>query len=329
MKIAMRLFVPLLLCVGVSAHAFAQATPAPRYVKKAIFVRIHFDSSFYNYWSPRQNVNTLVEGYFNEVRAAYLNNASLHNIDLILINDFDRRTGPMMNFVDPNHAIAEKSPGEIGGNGRLIKYMRDNLSTGQVTKRTGQTTHILGRSINWVFVHQGAGGLAGQANATPAISSSDANVFVTTDAGDFFQQGRYISTREQTRSVIIENIAHETGHLLGGTHNDALGCGAQAGFGGEIMCTGATRREFSFGTRNFPTTERVMKGALERCNNAFRSFSACDALAASQCSHMDPTQIPACYEARLLSMCSDLCSNAQTSARVLINSLPAIINGAL
>jgi hypothetical protein len=87
--------------LGLAAPTQAQL-PGPRYVKKAVFVRIHWDRSFYEYWGMNRKpkltvdqINAQLTGYFDEVRADYLNNSALHNIDLILLNDFNRVTGPM------------------------------------------------------------------------------------------------------------------------------------------------------------------------------------------------------------------------------------------
>jgi len=203
--------------------------PAPVYVKKAVFVRIHYDATFYNFWRGRTtNVDTMVQGWFNAVRAIYKDTASMHNVDLYLLNDFVRANSRIMSYNDStSHITAGLTSGEIGGNERLVRFMRDNLATGPVTRTINGKTHQLGRTVNWVFVHRGEGGLQGQVNALPALNSSDANLFVTTAVGDVTALNRqYYPLRAEplAYSEIIDTIAHEMGHIIGARHDLAEGC---------------------------------------------------------------------------------------------------------
>lgn len=315
----------------VSATQAPAQLPGPRYVKKAIFVRIHWDRSFYEYWAEQRNadpkkknltvaqLNEMVTTYFNEARADYLNNAAMHNIDLILLNDFDRRQGPMADFK------------ATGGNGaargdQLMVTIRNRLRTGPVNKTVPNgTTYLVGRTINWVFVwgdyyNQGA------VNKIGDINTTDANLFVSTSGGDG-TPGRPIA--EMIHGVVLETLLHETGHLIGGQHganNELADCPTGHH---EIMCSSGLGRERRFGSANYRRTEAYVKSALQRCSSAFSSVSACQNAVTDMCSMLgDYTQIQGCIDANVAANCQDVCSGTLKSARVVINSLPAIINNA-
>ena len=316
-------FLAVAALLGLAAPTQAQL-PGPRYVKKAVFVRIHWDRSFYEYWGmnrkPKLNVdqiNAQLTGYFDEVRADYLNNAAMHNIDLILLNDFDRVTGPMADYVAPGSTNQQRR-------NNLLATMRSRLRTGNVNKTVPNgTTHLLGRTINWVFVY-GDYYTQGEVDAIGAISSADGNAFISTSGGDGTAE-RPMS--EMIRAAVIETIEHETGHLVGGQHgarNELADCPATHK---EIMCSSGIPRDRRFGTANYNRVTGYMKFTLARCNSAFSSQNSCFNAVSTECSRiLDYTQIQPCIDANVAANCQDICTTALKTARVVINSLPAKIN---
>src|SRR4051812_25283094 len=164
----------LITCLSISSPAAADM-PAPNYVKKAIFIRIHYDATFYNFWRGRtMSVDVMVKDWFNAVRQMYKDTPSMQNVDLYLLNDFTRVNGPVMSYNDPNsHLTAGVRRGEIGGDERLMQFIRDNLATGPVTRTVGRKTHQVGRTVNWVFVHRGEGGLQGKAASIGGLTGAD------------------------------------------------------------------------------------------------------------------------------------------------------------
>jgi hypothetical protein len=309
--------------LGLVAPAQAQL-PGPRYVKKAIFVRIHWDRSFYEYWGMNRKpkltvdqINAQLTGYFDEVRADYLNNAAMHNIDLILLNDFNRVTGPMADYVAPGSTNQQRR-------NNLLATMRSRLRTGNVNKTVPNgTTHLLGRTINWVFVY-GDYYNQGEVDAIGAISSADGNAFISTSGGDGTAE-RPIS--EMIRAAVIETIEHETGHLIGGQHgerNELADCPATRK---EIMCSSGIPRDRRFGTANYNRVTGYVKFTLARCNSAFSSQNSCFNAVSTECSRiLDYRQIQPCIDANVAANCQDICTAALKTARVVINSLPAKIN---
>ncbi len=83
------------------------------------------------------------------MRDIYKNTASMHNVDLYLLNDFTRANSRLMSYNDPNSHLTAGLRGDIGGNKRLVQFMKDNLATGAVTRTINGKTHQLGRTINW------------------------------------------------------------------------------------------------------------------------------------------------------------------------------------
>ena len=305
--------------------------PPANYVKKAVFIRIHYDATFYNFWRGRtSNVDTMVQGWFNAVRDIYKNTPSMHNVDLYLLNDFVRANSRVMAYNDANsHLTAGVRAGEIGGNKRLVQFMKDNLATGPVTRTINGKTHQLGRTVNWVFVHRGEGGLQGEVTDIGWLANAEASLFVTTAVGDVTAlNGQYFPLRADplAYSEIIDTIAHETGHLLGGRHELAEGCPTRSPYtGGELMC-GYVQRSRYFGSRNYNAVNNVIKGGLNRCNNAFSGLADCENKVNDECGRiLDYTQIAACQSEMKLVYCSDLCSLPQRQARVVINALPTTI----
>jgi metallopeptidase family M12-like protein len=320
----------LITCLSVSSPTSA-AMPAPVYVKKAVFIRIHYDATFYNFWRGRTtNVDTMVEGWFNAVRDIYKNTPSMHNVDLYLLNDFTRANSRIMSYNDStSHLTANVRPGEIGGNKRLVNYMHSNLATGPVSRTIGGKTHAVGRTVNWVFVHRGEGGLQGEVDAISALGSADANLFVTTAVGDVTAlNGQYFPLQAEPfpYAEIIDTIVHETGHIIGARHDLATGCPTKAPYtGGEIMC-GSLKRGRFFGSANYNAATTPVKIGLNRCNNAFSSQGACENAVDQECGRiLDYTQIAACQAEMKLTYCSDLCTLSLRQARVVINALPTTI----
>jgi len=323
MKWTIGLVATAVAALGTVAPANAQM-PAPRYVKRAVYVRIHWDRSFFEYWNNKgtstAQMNTMLRGYFDAARADYLNNASLHNIDLFLLEDFDRATGPMSSYRD--------SAPQVGGDVRLIDAMRARLQTGNVNKTTPNgTTHLLGRTVNWVFVHGNFGGLGGKADSIRGLSTADANVFISTGTGDLTAGGRYFPLVEQRADIIQETLEHETGHLFGGEHggrNELADCPGPGRY--ELMCSGFTPVQRRFGSANFQRVTNVMKGTLGRCNSAFTSANSCANAVSTECSKiLDYTQIQPCIDSMVASTCQDICTTTQKTARVVVNSLPTYI----
>jgi len=320
MKCLSSLIALVVLGLGLTAPSSAQGIPGPRYVKKAVFVRIHWDRTFYEYWKIGRRysdaqINTLVKGYFDRAKATYALN-DMHNIDLFLLEDFDRVTGPMADYYDSN------SP--TGGDSRLLSAMRTRLKTGTVQRTVPNgTTHLLGRTMNWVFVHANYGGLGGAADVTiPSLGTADANAFFSTGVGQSFV------VTEQRQQYVDELIWHETGHVFGGQHGVPNNPLADCPRGGpyEIMCQGFTGLQKRFGSANYTRVANVMKGALQRCSSTFSSRAACETAVVNDCSRiLDYMQVQPCIDANILANCSDICSSAQKNARVVINSLTSPI----
>jgi hypothetical protein len=317
MKSVSILLAALVVTLLGAATVEAQTPPQPRYIKQAVFVRMHYDSSFYSHWytkSPNGSIDALLEQWFREIRTAYQSTA-MTNIDLILLNDFDRLSGPVMNYVDANS-------NQSGGNTRLIDWMKANLGTGSVTQTSGRQIVTVGRLVNWVFTYQGQGSAQGQVTSTPAIGGSEAHLFVST-----------IDARgnEYPRDEILKTVMHEFGHIMGGLPKPtAEGCprSVESQVGGEIMCD-TLRRELRFGQANTRLINGVANGALNRCNTAFASKSACENYVDNEiCGRLlDYTQIANCQLTNKQSLCSDrFCSQSDNNTRLQINALPAVIN---
>lgn len=308
------------LGLGLTAPASAQGIAAPRYVKKAVYVRIHWDRTFYEYWKIGRRysdaqINSLVRGYFDRARAVYAT-APMQNIDMYLLEDFDRITGPMADYYDSNSHASD-------GDERLLNTMRARLKTGTVQRTVPNgTTHLLGRTINIVFVHANYGGLGGAADVTiPSLGTADANAFFSTGAG----QGSVVN--EARQSTIDELILHELGHVFGGQHgpdNRLADCPWGGPF--EIMCGGYVNLQRRFGPANANRVANVTKSALQRCNSAYSTVAACETAVYNDCTRiLDYTQIQACVDANILANCRDICTSAQKNARVVINSLSSPI----
>ncbi len=320
MKRLSSLMALVVLGLALTAPAVAQGIAGPRYVKKAVYVRIHWDRTFYEYWTVGRRysvaqLNALVNGYFDRARAVYAT-GPMQNIDLFLLDDFDRVTGPMADYYDSNSSASD-------GDDRLLNAMRARLKTGNVQKTTPNgTTHLLGRTLNIVFVHANYGGLGGAADVTiPSLGTGDANAFFSTGAG----QGSTVN--EQRQSVVDELILHELGHIFGGQHgsrNELADCP----FGGpfEIMCAGYTNLQRRFGPANTNRVGNVMKYTLQRCNSAYSSVSSCENAVSTECSRiLDYTQIQPCIDANVAANCRDICTGTQKTARRVINSLTSPI----
>ena len=309
------------LGLGLTAPASAQGIAAPRYVKKAVYVRIHWDRTFYEYWKIGRrysdaSINTLVKGYFDRAKAVYAT-GPMQNIDLYLLDDFDRVTGPMADYYDSNSHLSD-------GDERLLNVMRARLKTGNVQKTVPNgTTHLLGRTMNWVFVHANYGGLGGAADVTiPSLGTADANAFFSTGAG----QGSIVSDARQ--STIDELILHEVGHVFGGQHGGQGNPLADCPWGGpfEIMCAGYTNLQRRFGPANTTRVANVTQYTLQRCNSAYSSVSSCENAVSTECSRiLDYTKIQPCIDANVAANCRDICTATQKSARVVINSLTSPI----
>ena len=127
-----------LLIAGIVATSAASAqtaqTPAPRYLKKAVFIRVWYDQAFLDWWQSR-DVNSQVEGWFNEMRAQYQNNVRLQNVDIFLLKDnypLDPQQNPFIGpnaYFDPLHDVVnDPARNQVGGNRRLLNKMRDVFS---------------------------------------------------------------------------------------------------------------------------------------------------------------------------------------------------------
>jgi hypothetical protein len=319
----------LITCLSISSPAPAAMPPA-NYVKKAVFIRIHYDATFYNFWRGRtSNVDALVQGWFNQVRDIYKNTASMHNVDLYLLNDFVRANSRVMSYNDPNSHITAGLRGDIGGNKRLVQFMKDNLATGPVTRTIGGRTHQVGRTMNWVLVHRGEGALQGEVTNIGWLATAEDSLFVTTAVGDVTAvNGQYfpLSPNPLPEREIIDALAHETAHLLGAEHKYAEGCPTRPPLiGGELMC-GALQRSRYLSSRNYSAVNNVIKGGLARCNNAFSGLADCENKVNEECGRiLDYTQIAACQSEMKLVYCSDLCTLPLLQARVVINALPTTI----
>lgn len=291
----------------------------PDVLRRAVFVRIYFDTSFVDRWLYEIDPNAMAEYFFQQVRSAYKNNNGLHNVDLVLVDDVDRYNSVMyMNYNDPRHDVVARR-GEVGGNGRLIQFMRDNLSTGSYVYRHNGRNYNVGRTVNWVFTHQAQGNLGGEANSTPALHTSDANLFVTTSSGGF----NSIPLNDLPWNYVIETIVHEMGHILGATHEDASGCAKPPGpyLGGSIMCSGFSR-DYRFSPVNKGRTSNGMRTALSACFD-FPSQSACEQFADEPCLRiLDYTQIAACQLSRRATYCDNRCTSYDYTVRSIINSMP-------
>jgi hypothetical protein len=325
MKFLIALLATAVAGLGLVAPVEAQQLPTPRYVKKAVFVRMHWDRTFYEYWYNKglstSMMNSMLRRYFDDARAAYLNSA-LHGIDLILLDDFNRATGPMS-------GVRDAGP-PFDGNWRMIDAMRIKLRTGNVNKTVPNgTTYLLGRTINWVFVHGNFGGLGGQADSIRGLGNGEAHVFISTASGDLTVGGMYYPLVEQRPAFVLETILHETGHLFGGEHgyrNELADCPSRGPY--ELMCAGFTNLQRRFGTQNYSRVTNVMKGTLQRCNSAFTSVNSCENAVSNMCSNTgDYTQIQPCIDFNIGVSCRDICTSTQKSARVVINSLSPVIGG--
>ena len=152
---------------------------------------------------------------------------------------------------------------------------------------------------------------------------------MTTALGDVTAlNGQYfpLSANPLSDREILDSLAHETGHLLGGKHELADGCPTKSPYtGGELMCPYVQRTRY-FGSRNYNAVNNVIRGGLSRCNNAFSSQSSCENQVDNECGRiLDYTQIAACQAEMKLTYCSDLCTLPMLQARVVINALPTII----
>jgi len=322
-------------CLGLSSIASAQVPTT--YVKKAVFIRMHWDGAFFNHWSgnrPKgspnmtvEQMNDMLQTYFNEARADYLNSPALHGIDLILLNDFPRDTGPMSDYLDPQPETGE---------GRFLAAMRARLQTGPVNKTTSQgVTYLLGRTVNVVFTWGYYGSSQGVTDTIGGLGNTDANIFITTSGGGFTDNNGFHPIGELLHAGVLEILEHELGHLLGGEHgsrNELADCpgGVQGGNHNEIMCSSGIPRERRFGSANFQRTLRQVKGTLQRCNSAFTSKNSCvNYVSSVVCGAiLDYTQIQACIDAQVAANCQDICTTTQKSARRLINSLaPTLTSG--
>ena len=323
MKCLTSLMAVVVLGLGLIGPAEAQLA-SPRYVKKAVFVRMHWDRSFYNYYASKgmteAQMNTKLRGYFDKARADYLLGPMM-NIDLILLEDFNRATGPMASYLD--------SAPQVGGHTRLVNAMRSRLRTGAVNKTVPSgTNYLIGRTINWVFVYGNYGEQQGFVDTIGGLTNSDANVFVSLSGGDLTRAGVYYPLLEQRESVVLESILHETGHLFGGEHgtrNELADCPAGRF---EIMCAGSNLQR-RFGSTNYTRVQRLMKAGLGQCNSAYSTTYSCEQAVTEMCSRiLDYTQIQGCIDANIQSSCRDICTLNSKQARVVVNSLPArITNG--
>ena len=290
MKIVLRALFLRIAGIAATSAACAQTaqTPAPRYLKKAVFIRVWYDQAFLDWWQSR-DVNSQVESWFNEMRAQYKNDVLLQNVDIFLLKDnypLDPQQNPFIGpnaYFDPLHNVADDpARNQVGGNTRLLNRMRDAFSTGPSTKVSRQTTYALGlaSTINVLFVHQIYGQTSAAVYEIGNLGSAHANLFVSTLTGPSRRsptaaQPTDVGT-EIGRDTIIQNLGHEIGHLLGGKHELADGC-PTAGklIGGELMCS-STQRAWEFGPRNALAVTNVIKSALSRCNSAFSSKSSCE-----------------------------------------------------
>ena len=331
MRLLSATFVALAACLALSENAVAQTTPAPQYIKKAVFVRMHFHQSFYNrfFTGSMIDLNAHLERYFEDVRRAYANTPGMQNVKLVMLDDFDRMTSPMLTYMDNDHWIAA-SPRDLGGNNRLVNFMRDKLSTGPYYRTVNGTRHEVGRIVNWVFIHQGAGDQAGQVNAIGGIGSADANLYVNTSSGDFarFRNTERFALMEVARVEVLDLIMHEQGHLLGGEHEPvAEKCGNEGPYrGGEIMCSSHTSKERYFGPKNAAKLGQVFQRALGRCTTVWANEGACPNHVDTICGRiLDYSQIAACQQAQRAALCSDLCTTARKQTQTVVDGLPYFI----
>jgi hypothetical protein len=288
---------------------------------------MHWDQSFFNYWQARgynaTSMNAMLRSYFDGARADYQNNSGLHNIDLILLDDFNRATGPMSTYYD-NASLD-------GGNTRLIAAMRTRLKTGTVNKTVPNgSTHLLGRTINIVFVAGNFGRLAGEVDSIPALGTADANAFVTTTYGGFFDRdGNYVPLQNQRTDLVAETLIHEIGHLFGGVHptgSEATRECVPRTLTYELMCPGRTPLQRRFGAANYRSVENVIKGHLQRCNSAYTSTYSCEQAVIADCSRiLDYTQIQPCIDFAVPIQCAAICTTPLKQARVVINSVGAVV----
>jgi hypothetical protein len=321
MKCLTGLIAMVILGLGLAAQADAQQLPSPRYVKKAVFVRAHWDNSFYQYYASKglnaTTMDALIRSYFDQVRAAYLL-GPMQNIDLILLEDFKRAEGPMATYHD--------TAPQRGGHTRLVDAMRTRLRTATVSKTVPNgTTHLVGRTINWVFVYGNYGDQQGFVDTIGNLAGSDANMFISMSGGDLTRGGVYYPLKEQLGSVVMETLLHETGHIFGGQHgtNNELADCPKDRF--EIMCQGS-KLQRRFGSQNALRVTNVIKPALARCNSAFSTVNACENAVSNMCSAiLDYRQIQPCIDSNIVANCRDICTPASKNARVVINSLPGTI----
>jgi hypothetical protein len=323
----------LAACLAFSGQVEAQTTPAPQYIKKAVFVRLHFHQSFYNrfFTGSMIDLNAHLERYFEDVRRSYATSPGMQNVKLVMLDDFDRMTSPMLTYVDNDHWIATSPDGrEIGGNHRLVNFMRNNLSTGPYYRTVNGVRHEVGRIVNWVFIHQGAGNQSGQANSIGGIGGADGNLYVTTSSGDFayYRHTQRFPLKEMPRTEVLDTLMHETGHLLGGEHDPvAEKCGSEgASRGGEIMCPTISRDRY-FGARNAAKLGQVFQRALGRCNTVWATENAChNHVDNAICGRiLDYTQIAACQQAQRAALCSDICSTSRKQTQTVVDGLPYFI----
>jgi len=323
-------FVALAACLAFSGNVEAQATPAPQYIKKAVFVRLHFHQSFYNrfFSGSMIDLNAHLERYFEDVRRAYASTPGMQNVKLVMLDDFDRMTSPMLTYTDNDHWIAASSR-DIGGNTRLVNFMRNNLSTGPYYRTVNGVRHDVGRIVNWVFIHQGAGDQSGQVNAIGGVGSADANMYVNTSSGDFarFRNTERFPLKDVIRVEVLDLIMHEQGHLLGGEHDPvAEKCGNEGdGRGGEIMCTTFSKDRY-FGPKNTAKLGQVFQRALGRCNTVWATEGACHNHVDTICGRiLDYSQIAACQQAQRAALCSDLCTTSRKQTQTVVDGLPYFI----
>lgn len=346
MKTVFRALFLLIASVASTSATFAQTLPfpAPRYLKGAVFIRVWYDQAFLNYWQSR-DINSQVEGWFNEMRAQYKNNPKLQDVDIFLLKDnspLDPAQNPFIGpnaYFDPLHNVVDDpAMNQVGGQRRLLNRMRDAFSTSAASKLHRGRTYTLGRIINVLFVHQVYGQDAGAVYEIGNLNSTRANLFITTLAGPSRRtptapQPTGVGT-EMPRDYIIQNLGHEIGHLLGGKHELSDNCPAPTArpfVGGELMCS-SNQRTWEFGPRNSLAVTNVIKPALGRCNSAFVSRASCERFVDQNlCLSGTPAdQIAFCQADAKVNLCSDICSNDAKTAVSIIRNLPStVINGPL